>query len=108
MVNAGDLFISLVAGLALPLALLDGLRLFVGEALPEQRDGFQIERRLAPWLLAVIAGPGLLIERLAAGWREEMLSRGDLTAGCFIALGWAMIYGFIVLRALEAMIGASQ
>jgi hypothetical protein len=101
MFNAGDLFVSLVVGLALPLAILDGLRVFAGAGMPVQHDGFQIETRLSPWLLAVIAGPGLLIEKLLAGWKEQSLDAGDLPAGAFIALGWATIYGYVVLRGVQ-------
>ena len=101
MFNAGDLFVSLVVGLALPLAILDGLRALVGAGMPTQEDGLQIETRLSPWLLAVNAGPGLLVERLIEGWKEQSLGANDLAVGAFIALGWAMIHGYIVLRGVQ-------
>lgn len=104
MFNAGDLFVSLVVGLALPLAILDGLRALVGARMPAQHDGFQIETRLSPWLLAVIAGPGLLIERLIEGWKAQSLGAGDLSSGAFIALGWATIYGYVVLRGVQLLL----
>ena len=104
MFNAGDLFVSLVVGLALPLAILDGLRALVGSSMPVQRDGFQIETRLSPWLLALIAGPGLLIERLIEAWRGQSLRAGDLPAGAFIVLGWATIYGYVVLRGVQFLL----
>jgi len=104
MFNAGDLFVSLVVGLASPLAILDGLRAMVGARMPVQNGGFQIERRLSPWLLAAIAGPGLLIERLIEGWKEHSLNASDLSAGAFIALGWATIYGYLVLRGVQLLL----
>jgi len=105
MFNLGDLFVSLVVGLAMPLVILDGFRTLVGTGMPSQQDGFQVETRLSPWVLAVIAGPGLLYERLADGWRRDVLDRGDMSAGAFITLGWAAIYGFCVLRVVEILAG---
>lgn len=104
MFNADDLFVSLVVGLALPLAILDGLRAVVGASTPAQHDGFQIETRLSPWLFAMIAGPGLLIEKLIEGCKEHSLGASDLSAGAFIALGWATIYGYVVLRGVQFLL----
>jgi len=104
MFNAGDLFVSLVVGLALPLILLDGLRALVGSRMPIQNDGFQVETRLLPWLLAVIAGPGLLIEKLIEGWKAHSLGAGDLPVGAFIAFSWATIYGYVVLRGVQLLL----
>ena len=106
MFNTGDVFISLVVGLAMPLAILDGLRVFVGGHMPVQHDGFQIETRLSPWLLALLAGPGLLFERMTAGWRDGTISGHDLASGAFIVVGWAAIYGYCVLRAVQFLVPA--
>jgi hypothetical protein len=46
-----------------------------------------------------------LYERLADGWRRDVLDRGDMSAGAFITLGWAAIYGFCVLRVVEILAG---
>lgn len=105
MFNAGEFFVSLVVGLAMPLAILDGFRALAGTGMPVQHDGFQVETRFSPWLLAVIAGPGLLVERLVERWKSETLERGDIGAGAFVALGWAAIYGYCVLRGVELAIG---
>jgi hypothetical protein len=99
--TGSDLFVSLVVGLAVPLAILDAARTILEDRLPVQAEGFQIERRLMPWLLAVIAGPALLFDRVAEGWREGSLSRSDILSGAVITLGWAMIYGFVVLKAVQ-------
>ena len=103
MFNSGDLFVSLVIGLAMPLAILDGLRAVIGPGMPVQHDGFQIETRLAPWLLALLAGPGLLLERLVEAWHRQALTAGDLSFGVFIVLGWAGIYGYVVLGAVASL-----
>lgn len=101
MMTSSDLFVSLVVGLAVPLAILDAARTMFDGALPVQVDGLQLERRLAPWLLGVFAGPALLFDRVAEGWREGSLSRADIASGAFITLGWAMIYGFVVLKVVH-------
>jgi len=97
MMSVGDVFICLVVGLAIPLAILDAARTML-ERLPEQGTGFQIERRWTPWLLATFAGPALMFDRVAEGWREGAYSRGDILSGALITAGWAMIYGFLVLK----------
>ena len=97
MVNAGDLFICMVAGLAMPLAMLDGYRALVGSALRGQVAGWHLERRPLAWLLAVLLGPGLFVERMLASWREGELSPADRINALVIALGWAALYGFVVL-----------
>ena len=76
----------------------DAARTMLGDRLPAQDEGFQLESRLTPWLLALFAGPALLFDRLAKGWREGALSRADIASGAFITAGWAGIYGFILLK----------
>lgn len=100
MISGADVFISLVVGLAVPLAILDAARTML-EGLPEQVAGFQVEWRLTPWLLALFAGPALLFDRVAEGWREGAYSRSDIFSGIFITAGWATIYGFLLLKALH-------
>jgi hypothetical protein len=99
--TGSDLFVSLVAGLAVPLAILDAARTVLADRLPVQTEGLQFERRLMPWLLAVLAGPALLFDKVAEGWREGALSGADIVSGAAITLGWAMIYGFILLQAVH-------
>ena len=96
--TSSDFFVCLVAGLAMPLAILDAFRACVDDELPVQGDGFQLEYRLTPWLLALFAGPALLFDRIATGWREQRISAADIAWGAIITLGWAMIYGFVVLK----------
>lgn len=98
MLTSGDLFVCLVAGLTVPLAILDAVRTTLDGRLPAQEQGFQIERRLMPWLLALFAGPALLFDRVAEGWKEGALSRADIASGAFITAGWAFVYGFVLLK----------
>jgi hypothetical protein len=105
MTVGGDLFVYLVIGLAVPLAVLDALRTMLDGELPSQGDGLQLELRVMPWLLAVVAGPALLFDRVAEGWRTGVMVRGELMAGIFITAGWATLYGFVLLKAAR-LVGA--
>jgi hypothetical protein len=93
MVNGGDIFVSLVAGLAIPLAILDGLRALAWTSGPPHPD----DRGPIVWLLAVVAGPGLFVERMLACWREGNLDGADAANAFVIAIGWATLYGYVVL-----------
>jgi|EndMetStandDraft_4_1072995.scaffolds.fasta_scaffold345168_1 hypothetical protein len=104
MVNASDLFICAVAGLAMPLAMLDGFRVLAGSALPSQGAGFQLERRPLVWLMAILLGPGLFADRMLAAWREGQLSVADGINAFVITLGWATLYGFVVLSLVKAFL----
>lgn len=97
MINEGDLFVCLVAGLALPLALLDGARAVAGAALPAQAGGLGRDRWWVMWLKTLVLGPGLFVEGMLAAWRSGELSVADRINAFIIALGWAAIYGFVVL-----------
>jgi hypothetical protein len=101
MITSGELFVCLVAGLAVPLAILDAARTVLEGRLPVQGDGLQLERRLVPWFLGFFAGPALLFDRIAEGWREGTLSGPDIASGAFITAGWAAIYGFVLLKAAQ-------
>ena len=92
------LLISFIVGFAVPLAITDFVKAVRDGHLPLQADGFQVETRLEAWLLALVAGPGLLVDRLASGWREGEYSRSDLVNGAVIAAGWAGLYGFVFLK----------
>lgn len=106
MVNAGDLFICLVAGLAIPLAILDGIRALAGPAallVPQESHPARSPRL---WLLALLAGPGLFAERMLDAWRAGALSPADRVNALVITLGWAAIYGFVVLGLARAVLPA--
>jgi hypothetical protein len=106
MVNAGEIFVCVVAGLAMPLAMLDGFKAFAGSALPSQGAGFQFERRPLAWLLALLLGPGLFADRMLSAWREGELSLADCVNAFLITLGWAAIYGFVVLGLVKTLLPA--
>lgn len=97
MVNASDVFVCIVVGLAVPLAMLDGVKALAGAALADQSAGFQLESRPLVWLLAIPLGPGLFVERMLIAWRQGELSPTERINALVIALGWAAIYGFVVL-----------
>ena len=97
MVDVGDLFICVVTGLAMPLAMLDGFRAVAGESIPRQSTGLQLERRLLVWTLAILLGPGLFVDRMLSAWRDGELSPIDQMNAFVIALGWSSIYGYVVL-----------
>jgi len=98
MINAGDLFVCLVTGLALPLALLDCAKAIAAATQPSHAAGLPIDRWPVMWLSALILGPGLFVERMLASWRSGALSAADQVNAMVIALGWAGIYGFVVLE----------
>ncbi|MDO6965843.1 DUF6949 family protein [Rhizobium alvei] len=95
--NSGDVFVSLVVGFAVPLAIADLAKALLDQRLPVQSNSIQLERRFVVWFLALIAGPGFLVDRLAEVWREGKVSRQDLACGVIVAFGWAWIYGLVVL-----------
>ncbi|MGV3553038.1 DUF6949 family protein [Rhizobium sp.] len=97
MINAGDLFICVVTGLAMPLAMLDGYRALAGAALQEQVVGWHGRRGPVVLLLAILLGPGLFVEKMLTAWRRGELSPADRVNALVIALGWAALYGFVVL-----------
>lgn len=97
MVNGGEIFVCMIAGLAIPLALLDGLRAFAGGLLPHQNPGLQFEQRPLTWVLAIALGPALFADRMLADWREGRLEIADRVNALVITLGWAAIYGYVVL-----------
>lgn len=104
MVNGGDLFICVLAGLVIPLAIVDGLKAMGVETTPRQVPGWQVERRPFVWLFGIVAGPGLFLERMLRAWREGVLSAGDGVNAFVIALGWAALYGFVVLGVVKAVL----
>ena len=98
MVNVGDLFVCLVTGLALPLGLLDCLRVIAGSTMPAQAPNLRFDRWPIAWLAVLVLGPGLFVDRMLADWRAGELSAADRINAMVIALGWAAIYGFVVLE----------
>ena len=102
MVNVSDLVVCMVAGLAMPLAMLDAFKTLAGSMFPSQPAEFQLERRPLVWALAVVLGPGLFADRMVAAWREGKLSQFDQINAFVITLGWATIYGFVALSLVKA------
>ena len=105
MVNAGDIFVSIVAGLAIPLAVLDGFRAFAGTLTSHRQGHVHVEGRGRQWLFALFTGPGLFAERMLAARRAGALSAVDSVNAFVITIGWAALYGFVVLRLVSAVPG---
>jgi hypothetical protein len=101
-----DVFVCLVAGFAVPLAIVDLVKALTEGHLPVQEGGARFERRMLPWFLALVAGPGLLVDRLAELWHLKSIGAGDLVSGTLIAFGWAFIYGFVFLQLARAVGGS--
>lgn len=99
MINGGDVIVSIVAGLALPLAMLDGYRALAGSTL--QWSVATAQHCIVALLLAILLGPGLFVERMLASWRSGALSAADSVNALVIALGWAGLYGYVILRLVE-------
>jgi hypothetical protein len=104
MVNGGDVFICVVVGLALPLAMLDGYRALAGVTLQGQFREAHLERRLIQWFLVLLLGPGLFAERMLVAWREGALSAVDGVNAFVITIGWAALHGFVVLGAIRTVL----
>jgi hypothetical protein len=104
MINGSDLFICVVAGLAMPLALLDGYRALAGSTLQRALGGAQEPGWPMLWAVTLLLGPGLFIERMLSSWREGALSFVDGVNAMVIALGWAGLHGFVVLSLARALL----
>ncbi|MBX9456086.1 MAG: hypothetical protein KL863_08740 [Rhizobium sp.] len=104
MVNGGEIFVCMIAGLAIPLAMLDGLKALARGRVPHQQAGLHLEQRPLVWLLAILLGPGLFADRMLADWREGLLSVADRVNALVITLGWATIYGYVVLGLSRAIV----
>ena len=100
-----DVFVCLVVGFAVPLAILDAARTILDAAMPIQIEGLQFERRALPWMLALLAGPALMLDRVAEGWREATMSRTDRAHGVIITVGWAALYGFVAVSLAQRLVG---
>lgn len=107
MMNFTDLVLCLMTGFAIPLALCslvaDGAGLYAvsGRA---GRGG----RLMSFWSSAMICGPGLFATRLVSGWRSGSETVGQQVAGWFAAAGWAVLYGYVVLRSVTLLMGLAS
>jgi hypothetical protein len=91
-------------GFVLPVILMDLARHRLAARWPVQRqEGFRLELRALPWVLAFIAGPAILWERARRhrgrgwGYGAELGMLYGLTAL------WSVCYGTLVLSGLAAV-----
>ncbi len=85
-----------IGGFLVSLVMVEVLRRAVGFRWPEQQAGFQLERRLMPWLLTLAAGPALLWDATAPYRRREVGGPADLLAVGFVLAIWSGSYGHCV------------
>lgn len=82
-----------LAGFLLSLILLDGMRRLAGRHWPVQGEGLQFERRLLPWLIALIAGPALLWDQSRPYRRRRRGTAADLALLLVLIGVWSASYG---------------
>ena len=103
--NASDLFVALLFGLSIPLMLSSVLR-GIGAG-----DGGYLthERRFSAMavITAILAGPGLLIDRLREDWETGSISQENLLFGVLAAIAWSFLYGFVALSVFVSLSGLS-
>jgi hypothetical protein len=101
MLELSDLVVSLIIGLAAPLAILDSTRLLFDGLIPEQglrQDG---QGRLRSWLLALVAGPALYVERVIADVKSGELRGGQIGLSIAAVLSWSCLYGLALSGLLK-------
>jgi hypothetical protein len=95
--NGEDIFIALIAGLSVPLAISGAARSLLGNDWPVQRSRFAVSNGFTAIALAVLAGPGILIDRLVEDFRNGNLDTAEAGLAAGAAFAWAMLYGFVLL-----------
>ena len=96
MMTLEDVLVALVTGLAVPLALANLAGTVLGDKWPQH----QMKPGQMNWLavaLSIAAGPGLLADRLVACHQCATLQNDELALGVVAVLGWAIVYGTVVL-----------
>ncbi|WP_137156037.1 hypothetical protein [Rhizobium sp. FKL33] len=104
MLEASDIVVCLVIGLAAPLAILDSCRLMF-DGLPEHGQNQALQRRALFWLFALIAGPALFWERVVAEIRSGGLRGGQLGLSAVAIVCWAWLYGLTLIGLLKQIHG---
>lgn len=94
--NVANLVQAGLLGFLCSLVLLEVLARLVGRRWPVQSAGFQLEFRLLPWVLAVLAGPALFFEATAPYRRMRAGQRLDgLLVWALLAV-WSASYGTVL------------
>lgn len=105
MLDLSDLVVSLIIGLAAPLAILDSSRLMFEGVIPERGARLKEQGRLLPFLLAVIAGPALYAERVIAEVRSGEMKGGSMGLSIAAVVAWSWLYGLALLGLLKQLHG---
>lgn len=82
-----------LAGFLMSLLVLHMIRPLVGEHWPAQAEGFRLERRILPWLIAIMAGPAVLWDRSRPYRSGQAGSFGDLVLLMALVVVWSASYG---------------
>lgn len=67
---------------------------------PAQAPGLQLERRLLPWVLAVLAGPALFFDATAGYRRMRAGTVADCVAVWMLLAVWSASYGAVLTMAV--------
>lgn len=93
-----------LAGFLISLLVLDIIRPLVGEHWPLQVEGFRLERRLLPWLIAIVAGPAVLWDRSRSYRSGQAGSFSDAVLLMMLVAVWSASYGFSLGWLVETLI----
>ncbi|MCV3768619.1 hypothetical protein [Rhizobium sp. TRM95796] len=105
MLEASDVVVNLVIGLATPLAIVDSSRLIFNGPRPEQETGAGRSGRLFRLLLALVAGPALFGERIITEIRSGGLRGAQIGLSIAAVLAWSWLYGLALLGLLRQVHG---
>ncbi|MGR6430826.1 hypothetical protein ACU5AY_07890 [Rhizobium sp. PAMB 3174] len=102
--NFAGFAMAAALGFVLSIALMDITRHHLAARWPVQRqEGFRIERRLLPWMLALVAGPAILWEQArrfqGKGWEYGI----ELAVLYALTALWSLCYGTLVLSGFTAV-----
>lgn len=94
--NVANLAEAALEGFLISLFILEISRALVGDHWPVQVEGFQIERRILPWVLAIVAGPALIWDAGKPFRQRERGTWADCAAALVIFAAWSLSYGLSV------------
>ena len=105
MFEASDIIVSLIIGLAAPLAILDSSRLIFDGLLVARGTAQDGRGRFLSWIFALAAGPALFGERVVLEARAGRMRGGQVGLSVAAVLGWAWLYGLVLIGLLKQVHG---
>ena len=94
--NVLNLAQSTLAGFLCSMIVLELLAITLKRKWPAQQPGFQLEMRLLPWLLALLAGPALFFDATARYRRMRAGSLADCVTVWGLLAVWSASYGLVL------------